>query len=236
MVKIWGHRGACAYAPENTKESFRLAFDLKADGIEIDTHLTSDGVVAVSHDGNLKRMGGVDRNIAEMTWDEVESVDVSGQFSEKYGKCTVPELSEVLSLVKEAGGTINIELKATSDEFLKKVAAAYEASGIGDRIIFSSFSLDALVNIRDRYLSSASIALLFSDKEGMIETGVENRLDALHPSYTWALKDGNIKKAHEAGMKVNVWTVNDTDTAKQLISLGADAIITNVPDAIRGVL
>ena len=62
MAYVWAHRGASAYAPENTMEAFRLAEQMHADGIELDVHLTRDGAIVVTHDENVKRVtGGVDK-------------------------------------------------------------------------------------------------------------------------------------------------------------------------------
>ena len=72
-TKVWAHRGASAYAPENTLEAFLLAAEQGADGVELDVQLTKDGIPVVFHDWDLKRAAGVDRKIRDCTFEERQS-------------------------------------------------------------------------------------------------------------------------------------------------------------------
>jgi glycerophosphoryl diester phosphodiesterase len=76
-TKIFAHRGASAYAPENTMEAFRLAYDMSADGLEIDVHLTKDGQVVVIHDHVIDRTSNGKGAVAQMTYEELLAYDFS---------------------------------------------------------------------------------------------------------------------------------------------------------------
>ena len=75
MTAVWAHRGASAYAPENTMEAFRLAQKMGADGIELDVHLTRDGEILVTHDENVRRVTGVDAQVSSLTLAEAQALD-----------------------------------------------------------------------------------------------------------------------------------------------------------------
>ena len=77
-VRIYAHRGASAELPENTMPAFRRAVALGADALELDIHATADGVLVVSHDPDGRRMAGVARRLADITWDEASRWDVGG--------------------------------------------------------------------------------------------------------------------------------------------------------------
>ena len=91
-TKVWAHRGASAYAPENTLEAFLLAAEQGADGVELDVQLTKDGVPVVFHDWDLKRAAGVDRKIRDCTFEELQSYRLFGSSQ------TIPAFETVLEL------------------------------------------------------------------------------------------------------------------------------------------
>ena len=98
-TKVWAHRGASAYAPENTLEAFQLAIDMKADGIELDIYETSDGRLVIHHDNDIKRMtGGVEAKIRETDFRTLRSYNFSGSYGDRFGKVLIPEFKEVLEI------------------------------------------------------------------------------------------------------------------------------------------
>ena len=107
-VKIFAHRGASAYAPENTLEAFRLAMEQGADGIELDVQLTKDGELVVIHDETIDRVSNGKGAVRDYTLEELKSFSVSNHF-EQYPDVKIPTLREVLELVKPGhyGGSIS---------------------------------------------------------------------------------------------------------------------------------
>ena len=79
-TKVWAHRGASAYAPENTLEAFRQAVEMNADGIELDVQMTKDGVLAVIHDETLERLGGVKGWVKDFTYNELRHININKKF------------------------------------------------------------------------------------------------------------------------------------------------------------
>jgi glycerophosphoryl diester phosphodiesterase len=122
-TKITAHRGTSVDAPENTLAAFSKAIDDLSDYIELDVQLTKDGAVVVMHDKNAYRTTGVDRNISDMTLEEVKQLDAGSYFGEEFAGEQVPTLKEVLELVN-GRVSLNIELKSTSanlDKLTQKV-------------------------------------------------------------------------------------------------------------------
>ncbi len=110
MIDVIAHRGASAYAPENTLASFARAVELNADWLELDVQLTKDGEVVVIHDGDLERVAGIQKNVAEMTLEEIRRVDVGSRFSKEFAGERIPAFDGVLALARDRAG-VYVELK-----------------------------------------------------------------------------------------------------------------------------
>ena len=100
---VWAHRGASAYFPENTIPAFQGAIDMKADGVELDVHMSFDGKIVVSHDESLKRCGGDNVIIEAVSYDEIKKHPVPGRFPDKYPDAVCPLLSDVYELLRPHG-------------------------------------------------------------------------------------------------------------------------------------
>ena len=228
---VWAHRGASAYAPENTLAAFALAIEMDADGIELDVHQTADGVVVVCHDESINRTSNGEGEIEKMTLAQLEKFSFYGKFADKYPICKIPTLKEVYELIKPSRLTINVEIKASGTDFVKAVCAVTEECGMKDRVIYSSFThknlTDALVFVPD-----AQVAPLYDT--GLADAAVYSKnlgASAVHPSFRELFAvEGYVEKAHELGIRVHPWTVDDEATIDKLVGMGADAVITNKPD------
>ena len=148
-TKIWAHRGASGYAPENTLESFELAIEQKADGIELDVQMTKDGELVVIHDETIDRTGNGTGRVQDHTLKELTALNFN----------------------------------KTHPEYASRIQA-----------------------------------------------------EALHPAYYNLQYTGFLTEAKQRGLKLHVWTVNDSDMMEYLAKEGVDAIITNYPDRARRVL
>lgn len=173
---IFGHRGASAYAPENTLAAFNLAFEMGADGVELDVTLTKDGVPVVIHDDAVDRTSDGKGRVSDMMVREVQQVDSGTWFDAKYRGEKIPTLEEVLTRVP-ATKIVNVELKThalrswppratqpTRFEFAeisaqmflrlwessnleKTVVRVIEETKSADRVIVSSFNPMALYRV-----------------------------------------------------------------------------------------
>jgi len=229
---IQAHRGASAYRPENTLEAFSKAIELGADGIELDVHLTKDGEMVVAHDARLERVSNGTGYINDHTLGELKSLDFSRLLSGTV--CRIPTLSEVFSLVKPFALTVNIEVKTTERLYpglCEKLIGLAEEFAMGDRILYSSFNHYSLREIK-QINPGAKIGLLY--ELAMVDPWVYANYvgaDAIHPHYyVIAALPETVKRCHENGIKVNVWTVDESEAIKLMLKSEVDGIITNKPD------
>jgi glycerophosphoryl diester phosphodiesterase len=231
VTRVIAHRGASGHRPENTLSAYALAVEMGADMIEIDLHRTRDGSVVVAHDAELAGLGG-EGEIADATLEEVRALD-AGE-----GQC-VPLLSEVLDGFA-ARLPFNLELKASSRgpyPDLERIAiSAAEARGILDQTLFSSFLDPVLLGLR-RESGAARLGVLVSPRaaDAWLERAVAVGAVAVN-FHTLLATPPNIGRAHDAGLAVNVYTVDDVPTLGRLVEDGVDGIFTNYPDRLRNLL
>lgn len=228
---VIAHRGASAARPENTLAAYELAVSQRADMIEIDLHRTRDGAIVVTHDEQLAGLGG-HGEIAEATAEEVRSLDAGG--GER-----VPLLEEVLD---RFGARIpfNLELKRGTKAEYDGLERATLESVVGRRLLpnmlFSSFYDPVLARLR-ALSEEARIGLLVSRRfpHRAVARARALRAEALHPEdslVTAALVD----EAHDAGLAVYVYTVDDPAEMRRMLDLGVDGLFTNHPDRMRALV
>lgn len=231
-VKIFAHRGASAYAPENTLEAFQLAMNQGADGIELDVQLTKDGELVVIHDETIDRVSDEKGAVRDYTLEELKKISVSNHF-EQYPDVKIPTLREVLELVKPGTMEINIELKTGIfwyPEIERKVLELVKEEGMEDRIIYSSFNHYSVQKIKE-LSPEAETAYLIGDVMLDVAAYTKNTgIKGLHPALFHVKMADFLKEYKESGIALRVWTVNEKDQIRWLIDEGVDAVITNYPD------
>jgi glycerophosphoryl diester phosphodiesterase len=233
---ILAHRGASAQAPENTLPAFELAIRQQADGIELDVHLSADGVVVVTHDEDCLRVTGESGKIGELTLAQLKMRNFAW-FRPEAGFCPMPTLEEVLDLIDPTRLMINIELKNSVIDYpglLEEVIRLVTQHRMQERILLSSFNHDSIADacrlVRERSLP-IRCGLLFSHRLARPwDKARQIGADAIHPHHVLARRPDYIEKAHMAGIAVNIWTLNDEEELERFMRMGADAVITNVPD------
>ena len=231
-VKIFAHRGASAYAPENTLEAFRLAMEQGADGIELDVQMTKDGELVVIHDETIDRVSNGNGAVRDYTLEELKQFSVSNHF-EQYPDVKIPTLREVLELVKPGTMEINIELKTGIywyPQIEQKVLELVKEEGMEERIIYSSFNHYSVQKIRE-LSPEAETAYLIGDVMLDVADYTRNTgIKGLHPALFHVKMADFLKEYKESGIALRVWTVNDKDQIRWLIDEGVAAVITNYPD------
>ncbi|APS38456.1 MULTISPECIES: glycerophosphodiester phosphodiesterase [Salegentibacter] len=225
LLKI-GHRGAKGHLAENTLESIQKALDFGVDAIEIDAHRCKTGELVIIHDFTLDRTTNGSGEIAKKSLAELQALKIENKFR-------IPLLTEVLDLI-EGKCAINIELKGlntatATSKILKKYIA--ERNWKYEDFIVSSFQKNELFQMRKLdenvplgILSKASVT-------EAIELGKLLNASAIHPSLGIITRD-NVKASHEAGFKVNVWTVNEPEHIARMQEFGVDGIISDFPDRL----
>lgn len=239
MPLIIAHRGASEDAPENTLAAFRLAWEQGADAIELDLRMTRDGHIAVLHDADLRRVAGDSRRIAELTAASLRELDASRTKGGRWSDARVPLLEEVLADVP-LGRQVFLEIKE-GIEMLPVLRRIIEGGSLsGSQITVLCFELPVLIQVK-RLLPALDAAWVVNYPsvlgfERLVGTAVEHGLDALDVSVSWPLDERRVSRAHDAGLKVHVWTVDDASRARELIRAGVDGITTNAPLRLRRML
>ena len=234
-TRVFAHRGASAYAPENTLEAFDLAAKMGADGVELDVHLCRSGEIVVAHDESLDRVSNGTGKIRNLSLSELKSF-VFNRTHPEYADARLPLLSEVFDLLRPTGLSVNIELKNSIVDYPdleRKVVGEVVRSFDPGRVLFSSFNHHSMLRMK-KLAPELPCGLLYESV--MIrpwEYAKQLGVDALHPHYSQVLlPGGECAAAHEAGIQVNAWTVNAPEDIDAVLREGVDIIITNVPDQV----
>ncbi len=235
---IIAHRGASAYAPENTMAAFRLAGELGADAIELDAKLTRDGRIVVHHDATLGRTTTGSGRLSDHTLAQIQQLDAGSKFDVRFLGERVPTLEQVLA---EIGREllINVELKDYAcpwDDLPRAAAALVQSMGMQARVLFSSFNPLALRRAR-KQAPEIPTGLLMMASDHRARRGLYRTIShpwACHPEERM-VHPGLIDDEHRRGRRVNVWTVDDAAQIRQLFEWGIDGVITVVPDVARRV-
>ncbi len=232
---VYGHRGAKAHVVENTIPSFERAIDDGADGIELDVRTTSDGVVVVMHDPDLKRLtGGRDPRLCS-TVSAREFADI-----ELNEDGRAPTLADVLDWADTRRVLVNVELKHDAhDKAALASGVAHLLRGrtrVAQRVMFSSFDPELLTRV-GMLLPDVPRGFLVHEGQRLAHTRVAPMLAkamgaiALHPERTLCTPD-RVASWRTRGLVLNVWTVNHAREAVDLARLGVDGIITDDPATI----
>lgn len=235
MTAIWAHRGASAYAPENTVPAIEMAIGQGIDGVEFDVQRSADGHVVLIHDDNISRTSNGFGRVADLTLEQMRHCNFSNGFV-GFRKVNIPTLEEALEVLKPTNLTINVELKNSIELYPgleNDVYRIVKDADLLDQVIFSSFNHFSLANLRGR-VGPEQLGLLITDGiydpwryAAQFGAGWIHPHKQLlrHPNFMWL--------CHEAGVKASVWTVDDPSEFHQLESQGVDAVVTNSPDQMR---
>ena len=232
---IMAHRGYSAAAPENTIPAFQKCIDNRFSAAELDVQMLGDGTIVVLHDDNLKRTTGVDKNVWEVTYDDIKDLDNGSFFDESFTGTTIPTLDDVMRLTGRGKYKLylNIEIKRNGhdDGIVESVIGIIRKNNYMDFCDVTSQDYETLEEVRKadpEILTAYTSAIGIGDLESL------EAADIISIQETFATYE-NIDRIHRAGKRVFVWTVNEEDTMKRLVSLNVDAILTNDPALCRTV-
>lgn len=235
---VIAHRGFSAVAPENTLLAFAKAKEAGADGIEIDVHLTADGVVVVMHDEKVNRTTNGSGYVGDVTLAQVRELDAGGWFSPEAAGQRVPTFEEVCAFMAEWDGLLNVEIKTTHRRYTgieQKVLQLIREYGISDRVFISSFNHESLWLVHQLEPSMATAALYSEqlwEPWHYVQTFAAVGIHPVHRAVTPEV----VERCHAVGIAVRPWTIDDPQEGRRLLSYGIDAIITNRPDVMLQVL
>lgn len=231
------HRGESFDAPENTLASVNLAWERGAEAVEIDVHMSKDNEIMVIHDADTKRVSGIYKKIKKSSAAELKKLEVGSWKNEKYNGERIPLLKEVLFTIPN-GKKIIIEIKSGRKmlPFLK--AELVKSDLRPEQIEIISFNYRTVKEAKIMmpkfnvlYLADLDYTkytkLVSPSVEKLITMAKRANLEGLN---VWAgkmLNQSFADKVRSAGLTLYVWTVNDPEHAKELISWGINGITTD---------
>jgi glycerophosphoryl diester phosphodiesterase len=228
------HRGASTLMPEHSSAAYELALTQGADVLELDLRLTRDGVLLVAHDSTLKRTLGLDASVSELTVPELQRLA---------GARMPQSLEQVFSRFPTA--RLNLELKDESNDAARALAELIARQRVGGRVLVASVHQAVLEEFRKATggavatSASAKEALGYIVSDLMLPRPCPAAYSALQlPALGWlgVTRRGFIERAHERGLAVHFWTIDDAGRMRALVDAGADGIMTNRPDLLAQVL
>ncbi|MFJ1846087.1 glycerophosphodiester phosphodiesterase [Streptomyces sp. NPDC088146] len=250
---VFAHRGASAYAPENTLAAVDKADALGFDWVENDVQFTKDGVLVVVHDTDLKRTTDAEEvfpdrapwAVKDFTAAEIARLDAGSWFGPQFAGARVPTLKQYLDRIERNHQNLLLEIKSPEiyPGIEKETLRVLRQKGwldrehVKHRLVVQSFGADSVKKVHQQrpdvttgFLGTPAVADLAS---------YAAFTDQINPSYTSVSADyvkavHTLKGAHGKKLRVNTWTVNDAASAAKVAGFGVDGIITNTPDVVRG--
>jgi len=235
-------------APENTIAAFDSGLALGAQGLELDVHLSSDGVVVVHHDPTLERTTNLAGPIANRTADELARADAGYHFRRSPEDADapfrgqgvgVPTLAAVLARYRDVPTVV--ELKANDPDLARAVVKVVRHAGAIDRVCLGSFGLRV---VREARRLEPGLATSAARKEvrwalyrswcrwPVTRVGYDGYQVPEWSGRTHVVSRRFVEDAHAAGLGVQVWRVDTEADAGRLLEWGVDALITDRPDII----
>lgn len=244
---VFAHRGGCALGPENTLAAFDLGMQAGADGLELDVHLSADGVPVVHHDSTLDRTTSESGPLAARTAAELARVDAGWSFADRgtfpfrNQGVGIPSLRDVLRRYPDV--PIIIEMKVDSGEMGEAVAREVRAAGAADRVCGAGYGARSAAAARaalpDMACSASHAEVRLAVYRSWARWPVRQARHAGYqvPELTGLLRIVSprfIRYAHAIGLKIQVWTVDEETNMRRLLTWGVDGLISNRPDlAVR---
>lgn len=227
-VKMVAHRGLSGFETENTCAAFAAAGCRSYFGIETDVHRTLDGQFVIIHDDNTRRVAGEALDVENTdfeTLSRLRLLDTDGKTVRR--DLILPTLAEYIRVCKKYGKNSVLELKnhfVPGD--IDRIIAVIRAESWLERTIFISFDLPNLVCVREKLPGQKAQFLTSEYADDLEDTLKKYRLDL--DIYYRALPVDRVRPLHEAGIEINVWTVNDLNDARRLADSGVDYITSNI--------
>ncbi len=232
------HRGATAYAPENTIAGFDLAVDMKADYIEIDVQRSKDGELVLIHDTTVDRTTDGTGKVGNLTFEQLRSLDAGSWKGAQFAGEQIPTFEEILDRYHGKVGIL-IELKAPElyPGIEEQVAEALKERNLdkpqNEKIIIQSFNFESMKKM-DQLLPKVPIGVLTSNRAHTTPEALQEfatYADWFNPSYGIVTEE-LVNQVHSLDMQIGSWTVRSQEAADFLFEMGVDAIISDYPDYV----
>jgi glycerophosphoryl diester phosphodiesterase len=247
FLEVHAHRGGAGLAPENTLAAFRKALELGVDALEMDLHVTRDGVVVVIHDETLERTTDGRGDVGDLSFDAVKRSDAGGKFAPAFRGERVPALQEVIDLVRASGNgrvRLDLELKYHQDrpgkpeDFEGRVLDLLRQTGFAERVNVISFHHPSLAKVKALEPKIRTGLLAGGRTPPPDPVGLVRQFcaDYYSPGFRHVTPEA-VAALHRAGIPIVPWTVNEETEMRRQMALGigtlaGDGIATDFPDRL----
>ena len=251
-TEIIAHRGGAGLWPENTLYAFEHAATMGVDMLDMDVRSSADGVLVLMHDSSVERTTNGMGAVRKLTLAELQVLDAAYHWSDDGGQTyryrdegiTVPTIADVFSALPEA--RMNIEMKTVQPSLATTLCALIHEHEATERVLVASFSHLALQQFR-----AVCPGVATSASEDEVRAFFTLNLAFLGPTYSpefhalqvpeqrngmRVLTPGFVRAAHDRGLEVHAWTINEESDMQRMRELGVDGIITDYPDRLRSTL
>lgn len=229
----YAHRGCSELYPENTLYSFYMGLSMKADGIETDIQRTSDGVLVLFHDDDLKRILGKDGRICDYTYSELLQFDFGAYKGPEFQQETIVTLEEFCRHFGKKDLTFALEIKQQGIE--KDALDIVNAYKMRDKVIFTSFMWDSLLNIRKM---DAEIRIGFlTDKvtDATFTDLLRYNIQQICPHIDHFTEE-QFTKARNFGLSIRYWGISSEEKMLKAIRMEPDGMTVNNPSMLTNAL
>ncbi len=250
--RLFGHRGASGEAPENTMAAFQRAVDLGVEYIELDVQSAEDGQIMVIHDATIKRTTNGLGGVREYSLAALQQLDAGYRFSPDDGKTLpfrasdviIPSLREVLSSFPNVKFTV--EIKQLDPPIEEQVIAVVRDCGKTDHVSLASEHDAVLVRVRE-LAPDIPTNLGYSEVADFIQRVAAGQLEGyqppgqalqIPPKYQGIslVTEQTVAAAHQLGVEIHVWTINDPQEIRSLLDLGVDGVMSDFPGRLLEVV
>ena len=235
---VIAHRGFSGKYPENSRRAFLEAIAVEGcDGIETDLHLSADNEPVIIHDATLERTSNGRGAVRAASFKDLRKLDIGSWMDPQFAGEQIMHLDELLELCVQHDMLLNIEIKNAQVDYpgVEKIVIDRVVAVKAERLVFfSSFNHIAMERCRELN-PKIPTGLLYAQPLIRVEEYANGH--ALHPHFgLFGMEPDLMERAHGAGLRVNVWTVDDEGEMRRSLELGADGVITNFPDRMVGVM
>jgi glycerophosphoryl diester phosphodiesterase len=237
---IIAHRGASYDAPENTLSALRLAWEQGADAVEVDVHQSADGELVVIHDATTRKTAGVNRRVSAASLRELQALDVGRWKHRRWAGERIPTLEEAIRTVPRRK-RIFAEIKC-GVKCLPRLVEIVRASGRARDVVPIGFDLVTMQLVKWA-LPECEVAWVAAFRrsgrrwspgvDALIRQARAAGVDALDVGVVGPVGEAFIRRVHEAGLKLYLWTVDAPERARELVAARADGLTTNRPGWLR---
>lgn len=225
VMRVIAHRGYSEVYPENTLAAFEGAIDIGVDYIELDVQMTSDGVIVVFHDNDLKRITGQEGRVADYAYEQLQQLDAGSWFQADYAEERIPTLQETLELIRDSSCNVYLEMKDIGDRegFAEQTLEIARQCGMEERCLFASFQYEYLRQIK---ALDSGLLTLYITSSGKTSLPTEYPAE-FYGLYVESVSADTIKAIHDSGSKAFVWTLETPTQIDIVREMGADGVVTN---------